>query len=391
MRRFFVPFPCLLACAGGPEVPLASGSLDERIFVWQREISADLLESAGRGHAQLGPLIVLAAEVDGAGQPVAMDFGKPAILDGFRSVGVDSLWLCFRFADISGLQLAERLIPGAIAAVEAGGIRVAGVVLDVDVPTGRLAEYGLRLGALRPLTGGRPLEVLGLPTWTASPELGSVLEASDRMILQVHSLSVDPDGQARLFAAEQAAADIAAFAELETPFSVSLPTYGHNLRSGMVRAEPAEVAKLVGSMLELRSAWLMDLCWFRLPLAGDPLAWTWPALDAVRKGKVPSAIAGAELRPTADPLVFDLWIRGDGADGGSAPRLVLVSDVPFTAAETVPDYDWLPNGKEGTLMPRQGVYLPPGIPRSIGWVRLSAPGRVALHVDPPPPEEQDSH
>jgi hypothetical protein len=391
MCRWIVLFPGLLACTGGAEVPLASGSLDERVFLWQRAITPEVVASARRGHGELGPLIVLAAEVDAAGQPQAMDFGKPEVLGSFQEVGIDAMWLCFRFADVQGLDLAGSLIPGATRAVEAAGIRVAGIVLDVDVPTSKLAEYGTRLTQIRTLTEGRPLEVLGLPTWTNSEGMGLVLEASDRVILQVHGLSVEPSGSPRVFSGSQAMADIAAFAELDHPFSVSLPTYGHALRSGLVRAEPAEVATLVRSLRELRSAWLTDLCWFRLPVPGDALAWTWPALNAVRKGEVPAAIAGAELRPTPDPLVFDLWIRGEGADGGPAPRLVLASDVPFAAAETTPDYEWEPNGREGTLQPSLGTYLAPGLPRSIGWVRLSAPGRVALHVDPPPPGEHHAH
>lgn len=112
------------------------------------------------------------------------------------------------------------------------GATVAGLQLDVDVPTRLLPRYARVLRAVRAsLRGDVKLSVTGLPTWVGSRDLRGVLDAVDFWTPQFYGSEIpatadrvvpiaSPDGIARA---------VARVRELGKPFYAGLAAYGYAL------------------------------------------------------------------------------------------------------------------------------------------------------------------
>ena len=104
--------------------------------------------------------------------------------------------------------------------------------------------------------------------------------------------------------------------------------------------------------------------WFRLPVDTDRLAWSWPALQAVREGRAPEGRAAASLRQeTSGSLTVSL--RNEGEDDLAPPSLRVSGEIAI--AEALAGYRW--SRAEGVLSPAGAPPLRPGEERAIGWFR----------------------
>ncbi|MGH7812878.1 MAG: DUF3142 domain-containing protein [Candidatus Binataceae bacterium] len=166
---------------------------------------------------------VLAAFTDDAGlvRPVAVDWkalknsGRPAI----AVIRIDG-----RLE-----QLNEQLLLAEIGAMlshwRRSGAKIAGLEIDYDCGTARLAGYGRFLARLRGrMDPALRLSITALPAWLSSPELDAVFAPVSEAVLQVHMMQQPHKG---LFDPKMARRWIDTMARRTgKPFMVALPDYG---------------------------------------------------------------------------------------------------------------------------------------------------------------------
>jgi hypothetical protein len=112
------------------------------------------------------------------------------------------------------------------------GATVAGLQLDVDVPTRLLPRYARVLRAVRAsLRRDVKLSVTGLPTWVGSRDLAEVLDAVDFWTPQFYGAEIPAtaDRVVPIASPERIARAVARVRELGKPFYAGLAAYGYAL------------------------------------------------------------------------------------------------------------------------------------------------------------------
>lgn len=167
------------------------------------------------------------------------------------------------------------------ARAERDGARVAGLQLDLDVPTRLLARYR---GVLREtrfaLPAGVKLSITGLPTWMGSKDLPALLGEVDFWAPQFYGAEIPATVHRIIPIASplDVTRDVARARELGEPFYAGLAVYGQ-----------AMVYDAVGNLVELR---------------GD--------LD-------PARVASDSHLELVGRRAFGAGVEGDGARAGAAP------------------------------------------------------------------------
>ena len=165
---------------------------------------------------------------------------------------------------------------------ERDGATVAGLQLDLDVPTRLLTRYARVLRAVRAsLPGGVRLSVTGLPTWIGSGGLGEVLDAVDFWTPQLYGAEIPTTAERVIPIASPSATArmVERVRGLNKPFYAGLAAYGYAL-----------VYDAGGRLVELR---------------GD--------LD-------PARVASDKNLELVERRAFGAGAEGDGARAGAAPH-----------------------------------------------------------------------
>ena len=399
--------PFLAGCRRAPV--RASGPLAHDGYLWQRTHSAAVSESV-RTHADaFRSIIVLAAEV--SWQKSAANF-TPQI----TRVSLD--WPALRTAPHLGLALRLNAHPGpfaradptarALAALASEllaeatvhGATVSEFQIDFDAATGKLAGYRAWLDTLRAAIAPVPLTFTALPAWLRSGEFPALARSAAGFVLQVHSLArpAGPDTPFALCDPAAARLAIERAALVGLPFRVALPTYGYTLAFDStgrfaalsaegprpewredfivreIRADASELAALVNSLTADRPAALSGLIWYRLPVAGDQLNWSWPTLASAMRGQAPAARLRAEAQLTTDgPIELLLVNDGDGDFSGPARVGVRWHDARRTGADALGAFAIADEDASSLHFATATCRLPAGTRRAIGWLRLSSP------------------
>lgn len=134
----------------------------------------------------------------------------------------------------------ERSLAAAIAAsfeedsarAAAENARVAGLQIDIDVPTRLLGRYEKTLKALRPrLKPGVQLSITGLPTWMQSKELRTTLTQVDFWIPQFYGAEIPlrVDQSIPISSPENVERFVNGARELNKPFYAGLAAYSYAL------------------------------------------------------------------------------------------------------------------------------------------------------------------
>jgi len=261
---------------------------------------------------------------------------------------------------VAGLSL-RPLVDLALAWREQG-IDVRGLEVDHDCATARVAAYAGWLRAQRPLVGSLPLAITALPDWHRSPHLPALVEAADRVTVQLHAIRAPS-----LFDAKAARLDCEAWAEAtRRPFWIALPTYQVRLRDGpQVSADPQVVAAFVESLRQNPVPGLEGAAWFRLGHAGDEDAWPGATLAAVMTGLPLRGEVNVELRAAGTGL-WDIVAHNTGNVGAALPtKLAFGGQV-----------EWL-EGVRGCAVRHRELHCPPTlvaqpkVPLVLGYVRGS--------------------
>lgn len=145
----------------------------------------------------------------------------------------------------SCLAVFEKLEPSALAATVAeacaedsqralrDGAHVAGVQLDIDVPTRLLLQYTRILKATRDLLPpDLKLSITGLPTWMESSDLNETLAAVDFWIPQCYGATIPErlDRVQPISSSKLVASAVARARQMNRPFYAGLAAYGYAIQ-----------------------------------------------------------------------------------------------------------------------------------------------------------------
>jgi hypothetical protein len=386
----FVALSLLMSC----RQPVARFPHDAYIWqrVWTPAVTQAMRDSAGDIRAWR----VLAAQTDRRGQLQIFHPDRAALKASGKPVVV--------VVRIDG-QLAQWDEKSLLADTRAlwqdwqgSGVRIAGLEIDHDCGTARLAEYARYLADLHPALNGALLSVTALPAWLHSADLAVVLAQVDESVLQVHAVRDPRAGMFDGALAQQWAADYAK--RSDKPFRIALPDYGSRVswdaqgRLASVQSEttvldsgddsrellamPAQIADFLAQLRRDPPPHLVGIVWFRLPTSQDSRAWslaTW--LAVIRQQPLHSALV-ATTQASSTPGTLDLLLGNPGD-----------LDAPLPARVMLPATCKLADGVNGYALHMSHDTLgmqrvQPGLlqahrQRIIGWARCGATG-VELDV-----------
>lgn len=402
----------------------ARGPLRHQAYVWQRIWDGRVQAALSQHGTNFDRLILLAAEVawvDGRPRTVHAALDYPALRAGGRPVGlalrIGAFAGPFATNDPTAVGLAT-LAAALVKDARNNGVAVSELHVDFDCAESNLAGYRRWLSAIRSglesglgassSTADVALTITTLPSWLKRRELAGLVRATDGYVLQVHSLArprtasepfslCDPQLARRWV--EQAA-------RVGVPFQVALPTYGYRLAfdgagrflglnaegpekifSGAtiqreVRADPAAMAELVRQWGKDRPTGLVSIVWYRLPVSGDSLNWSWPMMSEVMVGRAPSSSVAVRRRVSRPGLVeLSLTNAGPGDYLGAPVVGVHWKGGRFVAGDGLREFmvRGPGDGVGGEAMEfgaERSIRLAAGEERKVGWVRLDGAGEV---------------
>ncbi|MBN2309136.1 MAG: DUF3142 domain-containing protein [Candidatus Hydrogenedentes bacterium] len=356
MRKKIVSFALVAALAAACCVYFAIRSrppapsfepFTHTIYVWQRSWTDDVVDGVHAAAAGCNGFSVLAAEtsfVDGDLDAIRVDPDWPALAAAGLPVTLvlrADVSLSELLAQDDGPRRAAEFLAVVARAASAGatdaGADVAGVQLDYDCPTARLAAYRALLEAFRAAVPGLDVSITALPSWVRTRRFRQLVGGLSYFVLQVHSLEKpgSVDEPVELCPTDRIPTYLRRAARARTPYYLALPTYGYEMAftadgaflglgaegpraewpSGtvckVVMAEPAAIANTVRTVSADPPPWLAGFAWFRLPVATDQLNWAWPTLEAVMAGREPVVAFTADVR-TPSPDLFEIWVANSG-------------------------------------------------------------------------------
>ncbi|HSU81695.1 MAG TPA: DUF3142 domain-containing protein [Thermoanaerobaculia bacterium] len=393
--------------------PHASGPLRQEAYVWQRSWSPAVRQAIQQASGISG-FVVLAAEVDlRQGSPkIARVPLDPSLKEAGKPIGaaLRVTTLPTRFAaEPQIVQLLAGITSDLTAEARAKGIALSEIQIDYDCPESKLDDYRGLLPTLRKTAAPVPLTFTALPSWLGQRRaFGGLIAAADGYVLQVHSLKPpsEPWGEIALLKPEEAREWTDTAARFGRPFRVALPTYGYlaafdaqgrllglsaegpllswpqGITVRAARSDPAVLAGLIRDWTRDRPAELAGVLWFRLPVIGDRLSWSWPALRAVMVGREPHGKVRADVRAPEPGLAeIDLVNEGDGESALPSPVRVRWKEGTFLAADGLAGYQMQPPERNGLSLarPRPGR-LRPGERRTIAWLRFASPTEIQIEL-----------
>lgn len=397
--------------------------LPNQAYIWQRSWTPGVSAAMRASARVVESWHVLAAQYERAGSDSAR--WRDAAPD-WRALAVSAkpVVAVFRIdGDVTRWDDAalSANIAARLANWRAHGVSAAGVEIDYDCGTARLADYARFLRALRPALAAfsspsqsLPLSVTALPTWLGSTDLETVLDASDASVLQLHAVMNPVQG---LFDADKARGWIAAYAgRTRKPWRIALPAYGTRVTwdasgrivaveserpalypGGIARelvAPPERVRDFVARLDRRRPRGLDGIVWFRLPTDADVRAWSLASWQAVlgreplvarvsASGTLAMQSRQAEQAASAgNTELFDVRLSSTGNADAALPRAVRI-DASCTAADGIDGYA-LDYDARGMLLRRaQSGLLRAGDRISIGWMRCAASAHeITLDAEP---------
>lgn len=340
MRLLAASLLCLVALSGAaPHVRLTDEPLTHDAYVWQRRWTPAVLDAV-RGSADLvrdWRLLLAEADAKGRWTSVTVPWGE------VRASGRPIIGVIRIDGQLDGQLEGRRiasLLDGIVAATD--GKALAGVEIDYDCPTSKLAAYAQFLASLRArLPAATALSITALPTWMGSPQLARVVAQVDETVLQVHAIDDPRRGLFDPVRAERWAAEFAR--RVGKPFRVALPTYDVRVswRDGRLAAvegemplggaasggqrlevSPESVAELLHALAQRTPEGLRGFVWFRLPTDADARAWSRDTWRAVVTDRLVPPTLDAALVETDTPGLWTVVLSNAGAIDAPLPRSV---------------------------------------------------------------------
>ena len=391
MRLLAAMLLCVIGLSGSmPQIRATAAPLPHDAYVWQRAWTPHVISSLSRSADIVRAWRLLLAEADASGRWATVNIPWSDVQATQRPViGVIRIDGRLDEARIAAMldQVMARLEP-----VSAG---LAGVEIDYDCPTSKLATYARFLAALRSrLPSSLKLSITALPTWMTSTHLAPLTRDLDEIILQVHAVD---DPRRGLFDPDQAERWVREFGRrIHRPFRVALPAYDVRvtwrpdgrlasvegempLRAGrggeLLAAAPEAVLKFLNAMRLGAPEGLVGIAWFRLPTDADSRAWSLQTWRAVIAGELPAVRLSAGLVPAERSDLWTVTLSNDGPIDAPLPRQVRL-DPACEMADGANGFRLAAAGRPLVLEATGNDRLRAERKRIIGWARCTDPGRT---------------
>jgi hypothetical protein len=316
-------------------------------YVWQRAWTPPVI-AAARGSADLvRAWRVLLAEADRSGRWADIAVPWKDLLATRRPVvavvRIDGRLDEARIGALADQIVAKVAVTSDAVAMARPGSTLAGLEIDYDCPTSRLATYARFLAELRArLPRPLALSITALPTWLNSRALEGLTPPLDEIVLQVHAVD---DPRRGLFDPVRAEGWVREFGRrIGRPFRVALPVYDVRVSwhadgrlasvegevplltgvrdSALLGAAPETILRFLGTLSASAPQGLVGVAWFRLPTEADSRAWSPATWRAVIGGALPPRQVSAALVPTERPGLWSVSLSNDGATDAPLPRQV---------------------------------------------------------------------
>ena len=411
-------FAVILFVANPPQTARTNAPLQQSIYVWQRTWGPHVKESVAINGAQSNGLIALAAEVGYTnGEPtvatVRIDY--PCLLTANQPIGL-ALRIGPCPSNIASLASTKSYLckqaRDIIENAKTFNCQPTELQIDFDCATSKLLIYRDWIQAIAKEIAPIPVTITALPAWMSNKNFGELVNATKGFVLQVHSLD-----QARLennspsLCDANAAVDwVEKASRCGVPFLVALPTYGYivvyddngkvrgliaesggpELAAGStiqeVRSDPQALSQLVHQWSVEHPAMMKGIIWYRLPVVGDRMNWSWATLHSVMQGKTPQPNLVIRQKQT-EPCLIEFFAFNDGNDDAPIPTTMTAqwTDVDLIASDALAGMELENSNPQQVTFKRQNMAildrLRPGEERQIGWLRLNKETKVNIHVN----------
>jgi hypothetical protein len=397
--------------------PRTRGPLNHEAYVWQRIWNGPVQQAITAHGTHFSRLVLLAAEVDWVRREprlVRVEPDSAALLNSAREIGLAlrigpyggpfgrddrwTRWLC---------DLTSSLVTEA----QTNGLPVAELQIDFDCAESKLDGYRVWVEAIRQRVAPLPVTITVLPAWLDRRAFKALVAATDGYVLQVHSLERPKSAHEPLVLCDPALGRrwVEQAARLNVPFRVALPTYGYRVafdggarfvgisaegpapnwpegvRVQELHADPVAMEALVRAWAEDRPTVLQGVIWYRLPVAGDSLNWSWSTLSEVIAGRTPrAALTVKALHPK--PALVEIELSNTGTADATSTNAVIARwrNALLVACDGLPGFEAVErSGEMVEFRDRAGPRLAPGERRIIGWLRLNQESEVQVELSTP--------
>jgi hypothetical protein len=292
------------------------------------------------------------------------------------------------------VDLAKQLLSEA----RAHDVNLEEFQFDFDCAQKNLGSYRTWLLALKPIVHPIRFVITVLPAWLNDSEFRKLVREVDGYVLQVHSVPISAGTNAKLSDARLAREWVRKAARFGIPFGVALPTYrcaagygpdGKLLSVAMDSVQPVwppgtrvlefgadadEIATLVNDWLKTRPPQLRELIWYRVPIATDTRNWRWATLSAVMAGRLPEHKLNI-LQEGENPIDLSIFNAGEADEQLNENVIAMWSGAELTTSDALTG--WSIRSANGravfSAVAPNGIRLPPGTTRKIGWLRFDQP------------------
>lgn len=392
MRLLAATLLCVIGLSGSmPQIRATADTLPHDAYIWQRVWTPQLVASVHRSADIVRGWRVLLAEADAAGRWTSVAVPWPE-LEATRRPIIGVIRIDGRLDEARMPALLDEIL----ARLAPASATLAGLEIDYDCPTSKLALYAKFLGELRTRLA-RPiaLSITALPTWMNSTMLERLSKPLDELVLQVHAVA---DPRRGLFDPVQVGRWVAEFGRrIRKPFRVAIPAYdvrvtwrddgrlasvegempllAGNAKGERLGAAPQAVRDLIESLQRVGPERLVGFAWFRLPTDSDNHAWSLTTWRAVISGALPGVQVSAGLVPAESADLWTITLSNDGTVDAALPRQIRL-DPACESADGANGFRLVAAGRPLILEPTGGDPIRAHRKRIIGWARCVAPERT---------------
>ena len=381
--------------------PTSSGPLTQRGYLWQRAWNSAVVDALTQAQTRLDGVVILGAEIlwsSRVPQTIWTTIDWETLKDSKKPVAI-ALRIApfpgpFGSDDLPVRHIAETA-KSLLAAARAHGVELSEFQLDFDCAEKKLNWYRILLQTLQSVIRPVRFVITMLPAWLDQPEFPTLVHEVDGYVLQVHSVPIlKESGRTALCDTALARKWVGNAAKLKLPFSVALPTYrclagydanGKVLGVAMDSVDPAwppgthilefasdadDLAKLVKEWQATHPPELMELLWYRVPVATDIRNWRWTTLSAVMAGRVP--VHKLEVATVGDnPIDLSICNVGEADNQQNIVVTVTWHSSSLMACDALPGWTVRTERERAIFTSIAGFrsQLPPGGQRSREWLR----------------------
>lgn len=392
-----------------------NGKMNQEAYIWQRDWTPSVTSSFLQQGKKFSGIAILAAEISW-NKNVPSIFRANPDYQAMRYAG-KPVAITLRIGKTPGLFSKMRdntskiisLSQSLVSDFTHNGIKISEFQIDFDCAESKLDDYWYLVRTIREAIPNVHLAITALPCWLDQGAFRNLTEQCDSYILQVHSLerptkdnpaSMLCDPGKALIAVEKAG-------KLGKKFRVALPTYGYltsfdkngkflglstegfslsrqkNATICEIRSDPETISGLVKKWTADRPAVMDGVVWFRLPVDGDRLNWSWKTLSAVMDGRNPAPqLAIVNRNPGCELAEIELSNLGENDYCGTISVGIRWDKSRIVSSDALRDFQ-MESSNTGSVLFKSisdELRLAPGGKKSVGWVRFNQKTEVTLDL-----------